>query len=73
MQPLVETAANVFREICYNYRDSLMAGILVAGWDKQKGGQVYSIPIGGMCVRQPILIVGSGSICIWLYRCTIQT
>lgn len=67
MQPLVETAANVFREICYNYRDSLMAGILVAGWDKQKGGQVYSIPIGGMCVRQPISIGGSGSTYVYGY------
>lgn len=66
-QPLVETAANVFREICYNYRDSLMAGILVAGWDKQKGGQVYSIPIGGMCVRQPISIGGSGSTYVYGY------
>lgn len=65
--PLVETAANVFREICYNYRDSLMAGILVAGWDKQKGGQVYSIPIGGMCVRQPISIGGSGSTYVYGY------
>jgi len=67
MQPLVETAANIFREICYNYRDSLMAGILVAGWDKQKGGQVYSIPIGGMCVRQPISIGGSGSTYVYGY------
>jgi len=50
MQPLMKTAANVFREICCNYRDFLMAGILVAGWDKQKDGQVYSIPISGMCV-----------------------
>lgn len=38
-----------------------MAGILVAGWDKRKGGQVYSIPIGGMCVRQSVSIGGSGS------------
>jgi 20S proteasome alpha/beta subunit len=38
--PLVETAANVFRELCYNYRDSLSAGIIIAGWDKRKGGQV---------------------------------
>jgi hypothetical protein len=36
----VETAANVFRELCYNYRDSLSAGIIIAGWDKRKGGQV---------------------------------
>ncbi|KAL2716752.1 proteasome subunit beta type-6 [Vespula squamosa] len=66
-QPLVETAANVFREMCYNYRDSLMAGILVAGWDNQKGGQVYSIPLGGMCIRQPIAIGGSGSSYVYGY------
>lgn len=40
--PLVETAANVFRELCYNYRDSLSAGVIIAGWDKRKGGQVGS-------------------------------
>lgn len=67
IEPLVETAANVFRELCYNYRDSLMAGILVAGWDSRKGGQVYSVPIGGMCVRQPISIGGSGSTYVYGY------
>ncbi|KAH0550204.1 proteasome subunit beta type-6 [Cotesia glomerata] len=66
-QPKVETAANVFREMCYNYRDSLVAGILVAGYDSRKGGQVYSIPIGGMCVRQPISIGGSGSTYVYGY------
>jgi 20S proteasome subunit beta 1 len=66
-EPKVETAANVFRELCYNYRDSLMAGILVAGWDSIKGGQVYSIPLGGMCTRQPISIGGSGSSYIYGY------
>lgn len=59
--PLVETGAAIFHELCYNYRDSLSAGILVAGWDIRKGGQVYSIPIGGMCVRQSVSIGGSGS------------
>jgi len=38
--PLVETAANIFRQLCYDYRDQLTAGIIVAGWDKRKGGQV---------------------------------
>ena len=66
-EPRVETAANVFRELCYNYRDSLMAGILVAGWDSLKGGQVYSIPLGGMCVRQRISIGGSGSSYVYGY------
>lgn len=59
--PLVETCAAIFRGLCYNNRDSLMAGIMVAGWDKRKGGQVYSIPIGGMMVRQPCAVGGSGS------------
>merc|ERR1712063_173466 len=29
--PLVKTAATVFQELCYNYRDQLMAGIICAG------------------------------------------
>ncbi|XP_044744326.1 proteasome subunit beta type-6 [Coccinella septempunctata] len=66
-EPLVETSASVFQELCYNYRDSLMAGILVAGWDKRKGGQIYSIPIGGMCVRQKVSIGGSGSSFVYGY------
>jgi len=66
-EPPVEVGANVFKELCYNYRDSLMAGILVAGWDKKKGGQIYSIPIGGMCVRQSVSIGGSGSSYVYGY------
>lgn len=44
-KPLVHTAANLFREMCYKYRDSLMAGIIVAGWDEKKGGQVQYVDI----------------------------
>ena len=36
----VKMAASVFREFCYDYRDTLVAGIIVAGWDKHEGGQV---------------------------------
>ena len=39
-EPLVKTAANIFKDLCYNYRDQLMAGIICAGWDAEKGGQV---------------------------------
>ncbi len=39
-EPLVETAAKLFQELVYNYRSSLTAGIIVAGWDRRKGGQV---------------------------------
>ena len=59
--PRVKTAANIFKSFCYNYRDSLSAGIICAGWDKYEGGQVYCIPLGGMCARQPFTIGGSGS------------
>ena len=78
---MVKTAASVFQELCYNYRDQLMAGIICAGWDRRHGGQVivpnkkflpfndlivslwkvFNIPLGGMCVRQPFAIGGSGS------------
>jgi len=59
--PQVKTAATVFQNLCYNYRDQLMAGIICAGWDRRHGGQVFNIPLGGMCVRQPFAVGGSGS------------
>merc|ERR1712079_848249 len=57
----VKDAAMAFKEICYEYRDSLMAGLIVAGYDKNTGGQVWCVPVGGMVVRQPMTIGGSGS------------
>ncbi|KAM7535777.1 hypothetical protein Aperf_G00000098289 [Anoplocephala perfoliata] len=60
-EPTVAEAATVFQNLCYNYRDNLLAGIFVAGWDSQKGGQIYSVPVGGMLIRQPAVIGGSGS------------
>merc|ERR1711893_224063 len=66
-EPLVKTASAIFQDLCYNYRDQLSAGIICAGWDRKKGGQVYSIPLGGMCVRQPFTIGGSGSTYVYGY------
>ncbi|EDW09250.1 proteasome subunit beta type-6 [Drosophila mojavensis] len=60
-EPLVWEAASEFRNFCYNYRDSLMAGIIVAGWDEERGGQVYSVPLGGMLTHESCTIGGSGS------------
>lgn len=65
--PTVHAAANVFKSICYNYRDQLMAGIIVAGWDVREGGQVYCIPLGGMLKRERIAIGGSGSSYLYGY------
>merc|ERR1712179_839383 len=65
--PLVQTAATCFQDMCYNYRDQLSAGIICAGWDKVNGGQVFSIPLGGMVSREPCAIGGSGSTYIYGY------
>lgn len=59
--PLVRTAACLFQQSCYRYREELSAGIIVAGWDRRRGGQVYVVPMGGMLLRQPFAVGGSGS------------
>ena len=43
------------------------AGIIIAGWDRRHGGQVYSIPLGGSLHKQPYAIGGSGSTYIYGY------
>lgn len=42
-----------------------MAGIIVAGYDKNEGGSVFSIPLGGSMHKQPFTIGGSGSAFIY--------
>jgi len=59
--PTVNTAANLFKIMAYNNKDNLMAGLIVAGWDEKRGGQVYSIPLGGSLIRVPMACDGSGS------------
>jgi 20S proteasome subunit beta 1 len=56
--PDVKTAATLFQQICYSNKDNLMAGIIVAGWDKYEGGSVYNIPLGGSLHKQPFAIGG---------------
>jgi 20S proteasome subunit beta 1 len=63
----VTTAANLFRKLCYENKEQLMAGVIVAGWDKYNGGSVYNIPLGGSLHRSPYAIGGSGSTYIFGY------
>nr|AYV89111.1 proteasome subunit beta type-6 [Tetranychus truncatus] len=63
----VGVAANIFRDLIYQYKYSLTAGIIVAGWDKRDGGQIYSISLGGMLKRLPVAFGGSGSVFIMGY------
>lgn len=57
--PNVKAAANLFRAICYQNKNALMAGIIIAGWDPVEGGQVYAIPLGGTMVRQKVAFGGT--------------
>lgn len=59
--PLVKTAAKMARGLCYNNKDRLMAGMIIAGWDPVEGGTVYEIPLGGTMIKQKFAIGGSGS------------
>ncbi|KAI9753945.1 MAG: Proteasome subunit beta type-1 [Lichina confinis] len=64
-RPMTQTAAAIFQDLCYDNKDSLSAGIIIAGWDDRHGGQVYSIPLGGSLHRQSYAIGGSGSTYIY--------
>jgi 20S proteasome subunit beta 1 len=60
-RPPVATVAALFEKLCYDNKDQLSAGIIVAGWDKEKGGSVYNIPLGGGTFQQPWAIGGESS------------
>merc|ERR1740130_2628607 len=59
-QPTVNTAASLFKMIAYNNKDNLMPGLIVAGYDEKRGGQVYSIPTGVSLMPVPLACDGSG-------------
>jgi len=63
--PPVSVAARMFQDICYENKDALSAGIIVAGWDKEAGPSVYNIPVGGGLFRQPWAI--GGVFCMFLF------
>lgn len=56
--PPVHVAAATFEKFCYENKDALSAGIIVAGWDDDVGPSVYNIPLGGGLFRQPWAIGG---------------
>jgi 20S proteasome subunit beta 1 len=65
--PPVKAAANILKQYQYEYKDYLSAGLILCGWDKINGSQVYSIGMGGTVSRQEIVIGGSGSAFIYGY------
>ncbi|VEU21575.1 DEKNAAC102508 [Brettanomyces naardenensis] len=66
-EPSTRLAASIFQEICYNNKDQLTAGIICAGYDEGKGGQVFTVPLGGSMHQHEYAISGSGSVFIYGY------
>ena len=61
----VKLVANITKQIAYQNKDRLQAGMIVAGWDRKLGAQVYGIPLGGAMVENPFTVGGSGSAYIY--------
>lgn len=60
--PPPKVAASLLQELTYKNKDSLTAGLILAGFDEVTGkGEVYSIPLGGSVHQQEFAIAGSGS------------
>jgi 20S proteasome subunit beta 1 len=49
----------------YEYKDYLSAALIVCGWDRINGPQIYSVGLGGTVSRQEIALSGSGSAFIY--------
>lgn len=50
----MRTAARLFQQSCYRYREELSAGIIVAGWDPRRGGQVRSLQSPCLLLRPTV-------------------
>lgn len=64
-EPTAKTAAALFRKLIYENKNVLSAGIIVAGYDKKTGGEVFSVSSGGSVHQQDYVIAGSGSTYIY--------
>eukprot|EP00486_Rosalina_sp_Unknown_P000590 CAMPEP_0201568562 /NCGR_PEP_ID=MMETSP0190_2-20130828/9699_1 /ASSEMBLY_ACC=CAM_ASM_000263 /TAXON_ID=37353 /ORGANISM="Rosalina sp." /LENGTH=281 /DNA_ID=CAMNT_0047989819 /DNA_START=50 /DNA_END=895 /DNA_ORIENTATION=+ len=66
--PRVRTAAQLIQSICYTNKEWLSASIIIAGWDKYEGGQIYACPLGATLAKKvPFALGGSGSSYIYGY------
>ena len=63
----VHLVAKITQKIVYENKEKLMVGVIIAGWDKRKGGQVFGIPLGGSMLEGPFSVSGSGSAYIYGY------
>jgi 20S proteasome subunit beta 1 len=64
-EPRVQVAAHVLRNMMYQHKDQLSAGVIVAGYDATEGAVAYQIAQGGSCLKVPFAVGGSGSTYIY--------
>lgn len=65
-----------------HWQNFLETGLIIGGWDKYEGGQIYGVPLGGTIVQQPFTIGGMSALmmcsnaftidicacmCLWIY------
>lgn len=62
--PQVRSAATLVKNISYEYKEDLSAHLIVAGWDRRGGGQVFAT-LSGLLTRQPFAVGGSGSFYVY--------
>lgn len=68
----------IHSQLNYGNKQMLLGAMVIAGYDRAKGGQVFACPIGGTLLPDKWAIDGSGSTFIWgycdaEYRCGSQT
>ena len=63
----VRLVAKLTQKIAYENKEKLQAGMIIAGWDRIRGAQVYGIPLGGSMLEAPFSVSGSGSAYIYGY------
>ena len=51
----VKLVATLTMQLAYRNKDKLSAGMIIGGWDRKLGAQVYGIPLGGSMQRVPFL------------------
>ncbi|KRH93857.1 20S proteasome, regulatory subunit beta type PSMB6/PSMB9/PRE3 [Pseudoloma neurophilia] len=68
-EPLVKDAANFTSKIISE--NPLVASLIIAGYDDQEKGSVYSVNIGGTVLKRDWAIGGSGSIFLYGYLDTL--
>jgi len=61
--PKVRMISQILRNFCYK-EGNLNVGFICAGWDNSHGYQLFNVSMSGCIFKQPLILVGSGSIFI---------